>query len=129
MPAPFTIRPYRGSDRASWLRCRLLGFFDTCYHDDVWTTRPTYHHPSIELVAGAPDQQVVGLIDVEISGAQATIETVAVHPDARRQGIAGALLGRVLAALPPTVRTLNAWTREDVAANFWYRRNGFVEER
>ncbi|NIK55532.1 hypothetical protein [Kribbella shirazensis] len=33
------IRDYRTTDVASWLRCRLLSFFDTEYYDvlDAWT--------------------------------------------------------------------------------------------
>lgn len=30
------IRDYRDPDEASWLRCRVLGFLDTSYFDDVW---------------------------------------------------------------------------------------------
>lgn len=123
-----SIRPYRLADEPSWLRCRLLGFFDTDYYDDVWTSRPSFDNPSVQLVAVDGDQ-VVGLLDVEIDGNLATIHTVAVHPDARRRGIATALLDRALADLPSGASTLDAWTREDDAANSWYRRTGFVEEQ
>ena len=35
------IREYRSADEASWLRCRLLGFFDTAYFDDVKNHKST----------------------------------------------------------------------------------------
>jgi ribosomal protein S18 acetylase RimI-like enzyme len=123
----FAVRPYRSSDQASWLRCRLLGFFDTDYYDDVWTTRPSYDHPSNQLVAVAGDE-VLGILDLEIDAARATISTVVVHPEARGRGIATALLRRAIDELPVGVSSLDAWTREDVAANSWYRRSGFVED-
>lgn len=129
IPAPtIAVRPYRPADEASWLRCRLLGFFDTQYYDDVRTSRPSFANPSIRLVATTPDHGVMGLLDVEIDGARATIDTVAVHPDHRGRGIATTLLDRALAELPPGVNVLDAWIREDPAANAWYRRTGFVEE-
>lgn len=128
MPSTVELRPYQDSDQRSWLRCRLLGFFDTNYYDDVWTTRPDYDRPSIKLVA-VEGAEVIGIIDVEINGDQATIETVVVHPEARGRGIATALLDHALSELPAEVRTLDAWTREDAAANAWYSRSGFVEDR
>jgi ribosomal protein S18 acetylase RimI-like enzyme len=128
MPASaITVRPYRSTDEAGWLRCRLVGFFDTDYYDDVWTARPSFANPSVQLVATTNDDHVVGLIDVEIDGALATIDTIAVHPDARRRGVASALLDHALAQLLSTVDTLDAWTRDDPAANSWYRRSGFAE--
>ncbi len=123
----FTVRAYRPSDQASWLRCRLLGFFDTDYYDDVWTTRPTYDRPSQQWVA-IDGADVVGILDVEIDGTHATIETVVVHPEARGRGIGTALLRRAIDELPAEVGSLDAWTREDAAANAWYRRSGFVED-
>lgn len=123
----FIVRRYRPADLDSWLRCRLLGFFDTDYYDDVWTTRPSYAHPSNQLVAVVGDQ-VLGILDVVIDGQLATIETVVVHPDARGGGIATALLRRAVDELPAEVSSLDAWTREDEAANCWYRHAGFVED-
>lgn len=128
MPNDLVIRTYRLSDQSSWLRCRLLGFFDTDYYDDVWPTRPTYHDPSIQLVA-VSGSDVIGILDCEIVDELATIATIVVHPDARGRGIATALFDRTLAGLPDHVRAIDAWTREDSAANTWYRRNGFVEDQ
>lgn len=122
------IRPYHRSDAASWLRCRLLSFFPTDYYDDVAVERPCYVHPAIQRVA-VVDEAVVGLIDVAVAGADATIEVLAVHPEHARRGIGTALLHSVLADLRDAgaVETLDAWTREDVPANRWYLRSGFTE--
>ncbi len=132
------IRRYTPADEPSWLRCRALSFLDTEYFDDVKQTKTTFDE-GIELVAvvdrpdslTTPDhEQVIGVIDVELwkdddGTSLATIDTIAVHPDHRRSGAADALLGAALAQLPEHVATLDAWTRDDEAANGWYVRNGF----
>lgn len=127
-----TLRPYQPADEISWLRCRVLSFLGSQYFDDVRTSRTVLQDPSIALVAltGVPPHEtVVGILDAEISGTTATIETLAVHPDHQQSGIATALLEAVLPLLQgERVETLDAWTREDAAANGWYRRNGFTEE-
>lgn len=134
-PSPttqFRLRPYQPADETSWLRCRVLSFLGSQYFDDVRTSRTVLQDPSIALVAvigTPPEETVVGILDVEISGAAATIETLAVHPDHQQSGIATALLQAGLARLRDQgVETLDAWTREDGAANSWYRRNGFTEK-
>ncbi|GAA5020613.1 GNAT family N-acetyltransferase [Actinopolymorpha pittospori] len=122
------IRPYQRSDAASWLRCRLLSFFSTNYYDDVAVERPRYAAPAIQRVA-VVDEAVVGLIDVAVAGAKATIEVLAVHPEHARRGLGTALLHSVLTELRDAgaVETLDVWTREDVPANRWYLRSGFTE--
>lgn len=104
------IRPYAAADEDSWLRCRALSFLGTCYYDDVRTNRPT--SPAVQLVATL-DETVVGVLDIEIAGELATIDTVAVHPDHQGDGIATALLTRAQAELPRSVTTLDAWTRDE----------------
>ena len=141
-PAP-QVRDYRPADEASWLRCRVLSFLDTCYFDDVATAKPVEDDAdgTIELVAvegdgdGDGDRDgdgdgdlVVGLLDVAIRGELATIECVAVHPDYRRVGLAGALLSVALGRLAgSSAKVLDAWTREDPPALAWYASCGFVE--
>lgn len=121
------IRPYNDADAQSWLRCRLLSFFPTQYYDDVVTQRPSLDEPSIRLV-GVVGEQVVGILDVSISDDAATIETVAVLPEHARTGTATRLLDAALPELQQhDVQTLDAWTREDPAANAWYQANGFHE--
>ncbi|MBN9152536.1 MAG: GNAT family N-acetyltransferase [Microbacterium sp.] len=126
--AHVTVRPYRPSDETGWLRCRVLAFLDTQYFDDVKPRRTVLSEPAIALVAVTPAADIVGILDVEIDGQAATIDTIATHPDHRGVGIATALLHT---ALPlhehDNISTLDAWTREDIAANRWYQSNGFAE--
>ena len=119
------IREYRSSDEPSWLRCRVLGFLDTAYFDDVKNHKTTFENPAIELVA-VDGEEVVGVIDVEVFGELATIDTIAVLPSRRRDGVGRLLLDAALERLPGTVTELDAWTRDDVAANRWYQAKGFV---
>jgi ribosomal protein S18 acetylase RimI-like enzyme len=124
----FTTRPYTSADEQGWLRCRALAFLSTQYYDDVKPRRTTFELPAICLVAESDDGLIAGLLDVEIDRDAATIDSIAVHPDHARQGVATALLD---AAVPQVraagVTTLDAWTREDEAANAWYQRSGFRE--
>lgn len=138
----FTIRGYTDLDEPSWLRCRVLSFLGSSYFDDVRATRTPFEGDALRLVAVRPrpegvttpgEEQVVGILDVELweQDAQpvATIDTVAVHPDHQRAGIAGALLGTALAELrhrPGGVRWLDAWTRQDPEACGWYEAQGFT---
>ncbi len=124
---PVLIRPYEPADERAWLLCRLLGFFETDYYDDVLTVRPPVEPDLAVALVAVDGDRLVGLIDVTIHGDAATIATIAVHPDAQRRGIGTTLLDAVLARLPVRVRILDAWTREDRAANSWYRSRGFVE--
>lgn len=138
----FTIRNYTDLDEPSWLRCRVLSFLGSSYFDDVRATRTPFEGDALRLVAVLPrpegvttpgEEQVVGILDVELweqdDQPVATIDTVAVHPDHQRAGIAGALLGTALAELrdrPGGVRWLDAWTRQDPEACGWYEAQGFT---
>lgn len=124
----FTVRPYKTADEHQWLRCRALAFLETSYYDDVKPHRAVLAEPAIALVVEDADGSIVGILDVEIDGDAATIDTIAVHPDHQRRGIADALLTEALPLLAENnVATIDAWTREDSAANGWYQRNGFAE--
>jgi ribosomal protein S18 acetylase RimI-like enzyme len=108
------------------LRARVLGFLDSDYYDDVLTEKPKMED-GLEFVA-LSGGDVVGLLDISITGPAATIESIAVHPDHCRRGIATALLERALAELAARgARRVEAWAREDEAANAWYRHCGFDE--
>jgi ribosomal protein S18 acetylase RimI-like enzyme len=127
--AAFAVRPYQPSDESSWLRCRVLSFLGTQYYDDVKSHRTVLADPSIALVAVTPTNEIIGILDVEIDGASATIDTIATHPDRQGVGVATALLREALSSLESAnIATLDAWTREDVAANRWYQRHGFTEQ-
>lgn len=118
------VRDYEQTDETSWLRCRVLGLLGTTCYDDVW---PAKRRADLELVA--VDGDVTGLLDVSVPGAEATIETVVVHPDRRGRGIATALLAEAVRRLERCgVRKVNAWTREDEPVLGWFARNGFVED-
>ena len=120
------IRNYQASDEPQWLLTRLLAFFDTNYYDDVKHVKTALAPPSIELVDSSATE-IVGLLDVELDGETATIDTIAVRPDHSRSGVGRGLLSEALRRLPSSVKFLDAWTREDQAANDWYRAMGFVE--
>lgn len=121
---PAQIRDYEPADEPSWLRCRVLGLLATSYYDDVWQEK---RRTDLELVALDGDE-IVGLLDVSVPGAEATVDNVVVHPDRRRRGIATALLEEALRRLERAgVRTLDAWTRSDRPALAWYARHGFEE--
>ena len=119
-----TLRRFAPEDEPSWLRCRVLSFLGSAYHDEVRTHRPP--EPQLQLVA-VRGPAVIGILDVEIEDSLATIDTLATHPDHQREGIASRLLDLALDQLPPQVSTLDAWTRDDEPALAWYRRHGFAE--
>ena len=62
------IRSYTDADEQGWLRCRVLGFLDSAFHDDVRQEKEHYDGPAVELVAIA-DDQIVGLLDLELEPA------------------------------------------------------------
>lgn len=122
------IRPYRAADAEGWLTCRALSFLSTQYYDDVKPTRPFLSDGAVELVAATSGGQIVGILDIEVDGREATIDTVAVLPGWQELGVASQLLEHgVQPLVDRRVLTLDAWTREDVAANRWYQRHSFVE--
>lgn len=125
----FAIRPYQSTDESSWVRCRALSFLSTQYYDDVKPSRTVLAQSAIALVAVSRDEAtVIGILDIELDGDAATIDTIATHPDHQHGGVATGLLRHALPMLRERgASTLDAWTREDIAANAWYQRNGFVE--
>lgn len=122
------IRDYHAADEPQWLETRLLSFFHTSYYDDVKVAKTRLPPQSIEIVDAGPTG-IRGLLDVEVEGTEATIDTIAVHPGSSRAGIGRALLREARHRLPASVTTLDAWTRDDVGANSWYRAMGFVEKQ
>ncbi|MBO0884430.1 MAG: GNAT family N-acetyltransferase [Mycobacterium sp.] len=124
----YVVRDYASSDEPSWLRCRILSFLTTAYFDDVVTTKPDIKAPGFELVAVTAHDTVVGLIDVAIDDTVGTIDTLAVHPDHQRHGIARTLLANIITrGRVHNLTTLSAWTRDDPATLGWYHAMGFIE--
>jgi ribosomal protein S18 acetylase RimI-like enzyme len=131
----FEIRSYTEADEQGWLRCRVLGFLDSAFHDDVRQEKEHYEGPAVELVAVAGDQ-IVGLLDLELEPAPGVLHDtgarggviwhVAVHPDYRRRGIASALVERALElARDHGLEIVQAWTRDDDWVHRWYESRGF----
>ena len=121
----YAVRDYVAEDEPSWLRCRVLALLGTAFYDDVLAAKPEVS--GVELVA-VDGSVVVGALDLAVDGEQATIETIAVHPDHRHRGIGGVLLSHARSrarALGAT--TLDAWTRDDPPTLRWYRAMGFGE--
>lgn len=126
-PHAWMVRDYDDADQASWLRCRVLGFLDTSYFDDVFPRKPRFPG-GVELVA-VRGAEVVGICDASIDADNATIESIVVHPDHRRRGIAHALADAACRRLREVgATTVDAWTREDVGTLAWYRAEGFAHE-
>ena len=124
----YDIREYTPSDERSWLRCRVLAFLDTSYYDSVERAKPLIPSPGFELVAVDVAGTVAGIMDVAVDGESATIETVAIHPDHQRRGLARDLLAEASArAAAASATMLDAWTRDDPGTLSWYRAMGFAE--
>ncbi len=131
------IRDYNANDEAGWVRCRALAFLQTAYFDNVWNKKEHYQHPAIELVAEV-EGQIVGLIDVEYEKAERTVCSrgeglggmiwhIAVHPDFSRQGIGKQLLEAAEnKAKAIGLNRFEAWTRDDLWVQDWYRKMNFT---
>ena len=130
------IRPYNSSDEENWLKCRLVSFHDSAYYDDVYTQKPIFDNPSLELVAEI-DGKIIGVLDLEKdnkdgsicyckSGLGAMVWTIAVLPDYRRFGIASQLILKVIDwAKSKDIDFIEAWTRDDKWVLDWYKSVGF----
>lgn len=123
----FEIREFAPADEAQWVRCRVLAFLDTAYFDDVVPAKQP-SRDAIELVA-VHESLIIGILDATLEGAIATIDTIAVHPDFRRQSVATQLLEEGIArAAKREASTIEAWTRDDAWVLAWYHALGFVED-
>ena len=130
------IRPYNLSDEENWLKCRLVSFHDSAYYDDVYTKKPIFDNPSLELVAEI-DGKIVGVLDLEKdnkdgticyckSGLGAMVWTIAILPDYRRFGIASQLILKAVDwARSKDIDFIEAWTRDDKWVLNWYELVGF----
>lgn len=135
-PTTMIIRKYTNEDETGWLRCRVLSFLDTAYYDSVFREKEKYANESIELVA-EEDGKIIGLIDLELEketgtvcspgkGLAAMIWHIAVHPDHQRKGTGESLLNEAEKICNEFgITRIEAYTRDDVRVNDWYRKNGF----
>ncbi len=121
------IRDYEPEDEENWLRCRVLSFLHSAYYDDVVPTHPPPTPPGFGLVAEETGT-IAGVLDVSVNGDLATIDTIAVHPDAQRVGIGSALFAAALSrAVAAGATTIEAYTRDDAQALGWYRAQDLTE--
>ena len=130
------IRAYNSSDEENWLKCRLFSFHDSAYYDDVYTKKPIFDNPSLELVAEI-DGKIIGVLDLEKdnkdgsicyckSGSGAMVWTIAVLPDYRRFRIACQLILKAVDwASSKNIDFIEAWTRDDKWVLNWYESMGF----
>ena len=130
------IRPYNSSDEENWLKCRLVSFHDSAYYDDVYTKKPAFNNPSLELVAEI-NGQIIGILDLEKdnkdgsicycnSGSGAMVWTISVLPDYRRFRIASQLILKAVDwARSKNIDFIEAWTRDDKWVIDWYESVGF----
>jgi ribosomal protein S18 acetylase RimI-like enzyme len=130
------IRDYKTNDETGWVRCRTLAFLETAYFDNVLNKKEQYQNPAIELVAEI-DGQIVGLIDVEYETKERTVCSrgkglggviwhIAVHPDFSQQGIGQQLLRAAeTKAKSMNLNRFEAWTRDDVWVQNWYKKMEF----
>ena len=106
----------------------MLSFLDTAYFDDVRRDKAVTPAPGFDMVVVDAAGAVVALLGTEIADGVATIDTVAVHPDHRRHGLARRLLERACAeAAARGTTTIEAWTRDDPGTLAWYRAMGFTD--
>lgn len=120
------IREYQPNDELSWLRCRLLAFFDTSYYDDIKRSKTVYDNPSISLVAEV-NLEIVGFIDIECQNDKATIWDLGVLPEYRRLSIATKLFNEAKERVRRMgIKKIEVWTQDDIEANNWYQKQGFV---
>ncbi|MBD3381042.1 MAG: GNAT family N-acetyltransferase [candidate division Zixibacteria bacterium] len=130
------IREYKPEDEPGWLKCRLLSFFDSAYHDDVQLRKASYDNPLIDLVA-VDGGRIAGLIEIECEFVPCDIcregefpagmiWNLAVRPEYRRQKLATKLLDEAAwRAREKKIKRFEAYTRDDDFVLAWYKRNGF----
>ena len=82
--------------------------------------------PAIGFIVAVRDGDVLGCAIGDRSGLDARVINIAVDPDARRQGLAAALLFELEEALPGGDMILMV-QRENIGAHELYRRAGYVD--
>ena len=78
-----------------------------------------------QRIARGPGGEVIGLLLVREVEGGVVLETVGVRPAWRRRGLAAAMLGEVLAALPVGTEVRSGWLIANRESEAWHRRVGF----
>ena len=144
MKQAIDITDYEVAYEDSWVRCKALSYLHSQFHDQMSRNKDRYslvedgYNEVIELIA-LDGQKVVGLIDVGVYSEErsrhdvyvphahqgAYLDSIAVHPDYQKSGIAQSLWNQVVDQLKEKqVDYLTIFTRDDIAANAFYQKNG-----
>lgn len=130
------LKMYHHDYETGWLRCRVLSFLYTAYHDDVLQKKTDYQYASTELIV-CDEDEVVGLFDMEFEdmpgdvcskrpGKGAMIWNLAVLPEYQNKGVATSMLEHaVKLAKMKRYDRIEAWTRDDKKVIEWYEKRGF----
>lgn len=133
----YKIIEYTEKYHDEWVKCRLLSFLDSSYFDDVHREKEKEENPTLSLLALFNDE-VIGFIDIEyesnigdvyyLKGKQGgVVWHLGVLKQYRRHGVANRLLEDAIVRLKDlNIERLEAWTQDDLAANKWYEKQGFV---
>jgi len=134
-----TICDYAAGQLESWLRCRALAYMRSQFADEISGDRGNFGDKRVLSLVACDQDQVVGIAETVLCppnaqrsqqyGLAATtpvaiLDTLAVHPDYQRQGIARRLLATTVDRLADFTGDLLIYTRDDVPANRLYQTIG-----
>ena len=135
----YTIYNYRPALLESWLRCRALAYMRSSFNDEITGEKEAVTAENGVSLVAVSDGQVVGIAEAIFLAADdvsprcyglpadtrlTTLDTVAVHPDFQRQGVAQALLRALTDRLKKRGGTLLIYTLDDPAPNKLYQALG-----
>ena len=92
--------------------------------EDAVTLEPSWVRRAQRIARGRGGE-VVGLLLVREVAGGVVLETVGVLPTWRRRGLAAAMLGQALAALPAGTEVRSGWLVANRESEAWHRRVGF----
>ncbi|MDG3061951.1 GNAT family N-acetyltransferase [Lacticaseibacillus casei] len=135
----YTIKNYQSEMLESWLRCRALAYMRSSFQDEITAEKENVSDATGVSLVAIKDQQVIGIAEaIFLNQGQAkaasyglhegtvltTLDTIAVHPDYQRVGIAKALLKQLRSRLKMRGGILLIYTLDDDAANGLYQTIG-----
>jgi GNAT superfamily N-acetyltransferase len=129
-----TVRVFRGSDQGA---ARALiedglgehfGFVDRDANPDLIDIEASYSEPNGAFLVAEADGRIVGTTGLLLEAGRARLVRVGVAREARRTGVASALLDKAIElAAAAGIRELIAHTQPEwVAAMAFYRAHGFT---